>query len=97
MNIIHAIFLAPTICLLASCTHTSSKIPAAAPELATTGALVPMPEHGASTLGRIHSDFIEGMGKIDGRFIILLNVNRVLSGDEMSALSDVGAAAPALP
>ena len=47
----------------------------------------PAPSFGA----RIHSDFIEGMGKINGRFIILLNVNRVLSGDEMEA---AGALAP---
>lgn len=44
----------------------------------------PAPSFGA----RIHSDFIEGMGKINGRFIILLNVDRVLSSDEMAALGD---------
>ena len=48
----------------------------------------PAPSFGA----RIHADFIEGMGKIDGRFIILLNVNRVLSGDEMDALGAAGGA-----
>jgi purine-binding chemotaxis protein CheW len=42
----------------------------------------PAPSFGA----RIQSDFIEGMGKINGRFIILLNVNRVLSGDEVDLL-----------
>lgn len=33
---------------------------------------------------RIRADFIEGMGKVEGRFVILLNVNHVLliSGDD---------------
>lgn len=35
----------------------------------------------------IRLDFISGMAKRDGRFIILLNVNRVLSVDEMASLS----------
>ena len=47
----------------------------------------PAPSFGA----RIQSEFIEGMGKIDGGFIILLNVNRVLSGEQMEAVSQVGA------
>jgi purine-binding chemotaxis protein CheW len=49
----------------------------------------PPPTFGA----RIPSDFIEGMGKINGRFVILLNANQVLSADEMDALAktDTGA------
>lgn len=43
----------------------------------------PPPAFGA----RIRSDFINGMAKNNNRFIILLNVNRVLSVEEMSALS----------
>lgn len=35
----------------------------------------------------IRPDFISGMAKRNGRFIILLNVNRVLSVDEMTDLS----------
>lgn len=35
---------------------------------------------------KIRSDFIEGMGKVEGKFVILLNVDRVLSVDEMSEL-----------
>jgi purine-binding chemotaxis protein CheW len=34
----------------------------------------------------IRPDFINGMAKRDDRFVILLNVNRVLSVDEMAAL-----------
>lgn len=43
----------------------------------------PPPSFGA----RIRADFISGMGKIAGRFVILLAVNRVLSVDELAALS----------
>lgn len=43
----------------------------------------PAPSFGAN----IRADFIEGMGKIEGKFIILLNVNKVLSVDEISTLA----------
>ena len=39
----------------------------------------PAPTFGA----RIRTDFIEGMGKVDAGFVILLNVNHVLSTDEV--------------
>lgn len=35
----------------------------------------PAPEFGT----RLRADFIEGMGKVDGRFVILLNMNEILS------------------
>jgi purine-binding chemotaxis protein CheW len=38
----------------------------------------------------IRPDFISGMAKRNGRFVILLNVSKVLSVDEMAALSAVG-------
>ncbi|MBC2731911.1 chemotaxis protein CheW [Thiobacillus sp.] len=38
---------------------------------------------------RIRTDFIQGMGKVQERFVIILNVNRVLSVDEMAALGSV--------
>lgn len=41
----------------------------------------PRPSFGA----RIHGDFIRGMGKVGGRFVILLDVDRVLSLDDPSA------------
>jgi purine-binding chemotaxis protein CheW len=53
----------------------------------------PAPSFGA----RIHSDYIEGMGKINDKFVILLNVNRVLSGDEMDALAHAGHHAAGAP
>ena len=45
----------------------------------------PAPSFGA----KIRSDFISGMGKVDGKFVVMLSVNKVLSVEEMSILSDV--------
>lgn len=39
---------------------------------------------------RIRADFIQGMGKINGKFVIILDVNQVLSIDEMAMLGQVG-------
>jgi purine-binding chemotaxis protein CheW len=49
----------------------------------------PPPDFGA----RIRSDFIQGIGKIKGRFVILLNVDSVLVLEEISL---AGGAAPSL-
>jgi purine-binding chemotaxis protein CheW len=46
----------------------------------------PPPAFGA----RIRTDFIDGMGKVAGRFVVILDVGRVLSVDEMAALATVG-------
>lgn len=35
---------------------------------------------------KIRSDFIEGIGKVNGKFVILLNVNSVLSNEEIGAM-----------
>lgn len=43
----------------------------------------PPPAFGA----KIRSDFIRGMGKVEGKFVIILNADRVLSVDEMSDLA----------
>jgi len=48
----------------------------------------PPPSFGA----KIRSDFIEGMGKVAGKFVILLNVNQVLSTEEIGALGQVAGA-----
>jgi purine-binding chemotaxis protein CheW len=45
----------------------------------------PAPSFGA----RIRVDFIRGMGKVNGRFVIILDVDRTLSVDEMAALTDL--------
>lgn len=55
-----------------------------------TGDIEPPPSFGS----RIRCEFIQGMGRIDGRFIILLDVDRVLSMGELEALSTLGDAAP---
>lgn len=36
---------------------------------------------------KIRSDFIEGIGKVNGKFVVLLNVNQVLSTEEIGAMS----------
>jgi len=41
----------------------------------------------------VNTEFIEGMAKINGRFVIILNIERVLSIAEMAALKTVEAAA----
>jgi purine-binding chemotaxis protein CheW len=51
----------------------------------------PPPSFGA----RIRADFIAGMGKVDGRFVIILEIQKVLSVDEMAMLADVGGPAGA--
>ena len=51
----------------------------------------PPPTFGA----KIRTDFIEGMGKVNGSFVILLNVNVVLSLDEISQVERTAASANA--
>ena len=48
----------------------------------------PPPSFGA----RIRADFIQGMGKVAGRFVILLNIVKVLSVDEIAMLAQVAGA-----
>jgi purine-binding chemotaxis protein CheW len=48
--------------------------------------IAPPPSFGA----RIDADFIDAMGKIDDRFIIILNVNRALSADDVSGIGAAG-------
>ncbi len=38
---------------------------------------------------KIRTDFIEGLAKVDGKFVILLNVHKVLSIEEIGALTQV--------
>ncbi|HEC29001.1 MAG TPA: chemotaxis protein CheW [Gammaproteobacteria bacterium] len=44
----------------------------------------PPPSFGA----RIRTDFIKGMGKVDGKFLVLLDVANVLSVEELSLLDE---------
>jgi purine-binding chemotaxis protein CheW len=41
----------------------------------------------------IRTEFIRGMGKVNGRFVIVLDVNRLLAGAEMLALAEATEAA----
>lgn len=49
-------------------------------------------EQAPSFGAKIRADFIQGMGKIEGKFVVILDVNHVLSVDEMAQLSQVGGA-----
>lgn len=44
----------------------------------------PPPSFGA----KIRTDFIAGMGKLDGKFVVLLNIEQVLSVEELSFISE---------
>jgi len=46
---------------------------------------------------RVRVDFLRGMGKLDGRFVLILDIDRVLSARELLLASEasVAAAAPA--
>lgn len=46
----------------------------------------PPPEFGT----RIRSDFITGMGKIEGRFVVVLDVDRVLLVEEVAVVAGMG-------
>lgn len=46
----------------------------------------PPPSFGA----RIRADFISGMGKVAGKFVILLNIGKVLSVEEIALLTETG-------
>ncbi len=52
----------------------------------------PPPAFGA----KIRVDFIQGMGKVAGKFVILLNANQVLSVDELSMLGQAAGVTPAI-
>lgn len=53
----------------------------------------PPPAFGA----KIRADFISGMAKVNGAFVIVLNVDQVLSVDEMTLLSEASGPALASP
>ncbi len=57
-------------------------------EIATTE-IEPAPNFGT----RIRADFIEGIAKVNGKFVILLNVNRVLSTEEIGQMGQLAALA----
>ena len=54
-----------------------------------TSEIEPSPSFGA----KIRPDFIEGIAKVNGKFVILLNVNQVLSTDEISQMGQVASSA----
>jgi len=52
------------------------------------GDIEPPPSFGS----HIRADFMSGMGKVGGKFVIILNIHNVLSVDEMTALAGVDGA-----
>ena len=52
------------------------------------GQIEPAPKIGT----RLKTDFIQGMGKRDEGFIIILDIDRVFSADELSLVHDTGTA-----
>lgn len=52
----------------------------------------PPPSFGA----RIRADFIAGMGKVAGRFVIILEIQKVLSVNEMAMLANIDGSSPEL-
>ena len=56
----------------------------------TVDHLQPAPEFGTE----IRTDFIQAMGRVEDEFMILLDVNHVLSVDELSRLKDLAEATP---
>lgn len=46
-------------------------------------------ENAPSFGGRLHTEFMHGMGKLDEKFVILLNINRILSLEDMEMLKEV--------
>ncbi len=55
------------------------------------GEIEPAPSFGA----KIRADFIQGMGKVDGKFVIILDVDRVLSVEDLVLASEAAAMVPA--
>ena len=56
------------------------------------GEIEPAPSFGA----KIRADFIAGMGKVGGKFVILLSVNNVLSLDDLAMLENAAGSEGAL-
>ena len=42
----------------------------------------------------IHTEFIRGMGKRDEHFVIILDIDRVFSAEELSLVQEVGEPVP---
>ena len=52
------------------------------------GEIEPPPSFGA----KIRADFIFGMGKVAGEFVIILNIDKVLSIEEIAQITATGSA-----
>jgi purine-binding chemotaxis protein CheW len=43
----------------------------------------------------VRAELLQGIGKVNGRFVLLLNVQQVVSEQEIAALAAAGAHSPA--
>lgn len=48
-------------------------------------------EQPPEVVGKIESDYIRGVAKLDDRLLILLNLNKVLNAEELAAIADIEA------
>ena len=55
------------------------------------GQIEPAPRIGT----RLRTEFIKGMGKRDNHFIMILDIDKVFSADELAIVESAGATAPA--
>ena len=56
--------------------------------------IAPDPIESAPNFGaKIRTDFIRGMGKVDDKFVVLLNIDHVLSIEELSMVNDASSVA----
>jgi purine-binding chemotaxis protein CheW len=52
-----------------------------------SGQIEPPPKIGT----HLHSDFLIGIGKNDGKFIMILDVDKIFSADELSNIQETAA------
>jgi purine-binding chemotaxis protein CheW len=45
---------------------------------------------------RLNTEFINGMGKVDEQFLILLNIDKVFNSDELAIVQDIGGNEPCM-
>jgi purine-binding chemotaxis protein CheW len=45
---------------------------------------------------RLNTEFINGMGKVDEQFLILLNIDKVFNSDELAIVQDIGENEPCM-
>ena len=67
------------------------KVAQAAPENINSIAVPPQPDAtaNAATVAGVDSDYISGVGKLQDRLLIMLDLDKLLSGDDMELLTTI--------